>query len=45
MTNIAYDPYLCYVSNKLKTIAFVHQLKAFFVSCQATQIVQFLLDD
>ena len=45
MINIAYNPCLRYISNKLKTIAFVYQLKGFFVPCQAAQIVQFLLDD
>ncbi len=45
ITNIAYNPYLYYSSDKLRTITSIYQLKASFVPSYATQSVKFLLDN
>ena len=45
ITNAAYDPYLHYSSDKLRTIASVYQPKASFVPSHAAQTVKFSLDD
>ena len=45
MTNAAYDSGLRYSSDKLRTIAFLYELKAFFVPSYAAQTVEFLSDD
>lgn len=45
MINAAYDPYLRYSSDKLRTIASVYHPKAFFDPFHTTQTEQFLPDD
>lgn len=43
--NTAYDLYLRYSSDKLKTIAFIYQQKASFVPFYTIQIIKFLPND
>lgn len=42
MTNAAYDPYLQYMSDKLRLIAFVYYLKASFDPFHITPLFKFL---